>query len=761
MKLYYLSLVVLVSLYACSAKEVTAPPCEPVCEKDCGDDGCGGSCGECDDGLACTNDSCGAKGCVNATQAMFCLISKACVPSGTDNPLDPCSSCAPAESQTGWSAVEAGTACGLEKICYKGQCCNAGANCEGKECGADSCGGNCGECGQFEYCKKGRCIEDVCEPECQGKDCGEDGCGDICGVCADSHPDNWECQEDQCVCVPICESQGLDCGDDGCDGKCGQCQGINVVCEEGLCACAGDACGEMCCGTNQICTDAVQCCTPECEGKNCGPDQCGSLCGVCADENVICHEGQCACQGFWCGDTCCLPEEVCLGDDTCCLPQCDAKDCGDDGCQGVCGNCPEGGICIEGKCPPPGKQCNDGNFISWDGCTEYLLTEYIVNNDSDQWQIEPRAVQLSGGGFLLLWFDKKAIGTGHEIRGQRFTADGWEEGSEFVVNDAGEDIDEFFAVSPSDDGGFVVAWQNFGEDTSGTGIFAQRFYANAGKNGPKMAVNAFTISDQIDPSVASLPEGRTVITWSGAGNADWGSVYARIFDVDGLPEGDDFLVNTTQVAEQHHPAVATLDGGGFVIAWQSAGQDTSGYGVYAKVYDAQGAVVLDEFLVNTSYFQDDQQGPVIATLPGGSFVVIWESMGQDGGGLGVAGQVFDAEGQEVGTEFLVNYWGAENQEAPTLSVFEDGQFVVAWHSKNQDGDGDGVYARVFNPDGTAFGDETLLPTYTISNQQTPAVAALSSGHFVAAWASWNQAGPEFGYDIFAARFNKAAQMVYH
>ena len=35
-----------------------------------------------------------------------------------------------------------------------------------------------------------------------------------------------------------------------------------------------------------------------------------------------------------------------------CVPSCDHVECGDDGCQGTCGQCPEGKICHQGKCVP-------------------------------------------------------------------------------------------------------------------------------------------------------------------------------------------------------------------------------------------------------------------------------------------------------------------------------------------------------------------------------------------------------------------------
>ena len=56
-----------------------------------------------------------------------------------------------------------------------------------------------------------------CAPQCEGAQCGDDSCGKICGTC----PDGWECDGGQCVCLPICE--GKECGKDGCGGACGTC----------------------------------------------------------------------------------------------------------------------------------------------------------------------------------------------------------------------------------------------------------------------------------------------------------------------------------------------------------------------------------------------------------------------------------------------------------------------------------------------------------------------------------------------------------
>ncbi len=64
--------------------------CTPDCTgADCGDDGCGGSCGECDDGVGCTNDVCNGSVCVSTTNDancpndnQFCNGSEFCDPTG-------------------------------------------------------------------------------------------------------------------------------------------------------------------------------------------------------------------------------------------------------------------------------------------------------------------------------------------------------------------------------------------------------------------------------------------------------------------------------------------------------------------------------------------------------------------------------------------------------------------------------------------------------------------------------------------------------
>ena len=81
-----------------------------------------------------------------------------------------------------------------------------------------------------------------------------------------------------------------------------------------------------------------------------------------------------------------------------------------------------------------------------------------------------------------------------------------------------------------------------------------------------------------------------------------------------VPLGTDIQVNTYTTSDQRQPAIASLEGGGFVIVWSSLGQDGSYSGVFGQRFDEDGLAVGPEFQVNTT--TDNTQGfSSVAALP--------------------------------------------------------------------------------------------------------------------------------------------------
>ena len=350
--------------------------CVPDCAaKNCGDNGCGATCGSCDKGAACKigicvpdawtckaawygtgevcDCGCGAPDpdCANATAALAgCEMLQKCDEKGV------CVDKTPA----GWTC---------DKTKYAAlDACDCGCGVPDPDCAHDSlpvhgCAGLDGKCDSA-----GKCV--ACTPDCKDKACGDDGCGGLCGTCITG-------TKTACVagaCVDACKPKPVmcgtaKCGDDGCGGSCGTCA-KGQSCSLGACkavtgepsplSCAGHcgskaaggcSCSNKCEKFGTCCDDykAACSCTPQCQGKKCGPDGCGGVCGTCSGATKHCDDaGLCTAT---------------------CKPQCDGAKCGGDGCGGTCGTCATGTTCSATlRCVPDAWKCDPSLYGDKQGC---------------------------------------------------------------------------------------------------------------------------------------------------------------------------------------------------------------------------------------------------------------------------------------------------------------------------------------------------------------------------------------------------------
>ena len=203
--------------------------------------------------------------------------------------------------------------------------------------------------------------------------------------------------------------------------------------------------------------------------------------------------------------------------------------------------------------------------------------------------------------------------------------------------------------------------------------------------------------------------------------------------------GGEIRVNTYTTNDQSQPRVAALNDGGYVIAWQSSGQDGKDNGIYGQRYNASGTKTGDEFLINSNGASYSQETPEVTGLPGGGFVVTWVS-DQDGDGKGIYAQRFDANGAKLGTEFQVNTNTALDQIDPSVTSLKDGGFVVTW--TGPDGGFTGIFGQRFAADGTKIGTEFQINTITNLVQKGSAVTALANGGFAVKW--WSESRLDLG-----------------
>lgn len=193
--------------------------------------------------------------------------------------------------------------------------------------------------------------------------------------------------------------------------------------------------------------------------------------------------------------------------------------------------------------------------------------------------------------------------------------------------------------------------------------------------------------------------------------------------------GTDTLVNTTSGLPQYGSSVTALEGGGYVATWTSLTASADTFEVMGQVFDNSGNKVGGEITLSTNT-ADTQAGAEVAALEGGGFVAVWSS--DHTGDSNVYAQRFDATGNKVGAETLVNTTTTNDQLSASVSGTSDGGFTVSWTSEDQNSGSNGIYAQRFNSSGVAQGSEFLVDTALI-DQSSSQVLGLSNGNFLVAY----------------------------
>ena len=335
--------------------------------------------------------------------------------------------------------------------------------------------------------------------------------------------------------------------------------------------------------------------------------------------------------------------------------------------------------------------------------------QFQVNTYTTGYQLSTEAAADSAGGFVVVWASHGSNGTDTSftsVLAQRFHRSGAGAGGEFQVNAYTTSYQSRPAVAVDGHGKFVVVWDSegsYGTDQQSTSIQAQRYDASGGLEGDQFQVNSYWRSAQGSPSVASASDGDFVVVWASNGSSgtdsDGVSIQGQWYDATGATVGGELQINTYTTSQQRFPAVAAGSNGTFVVVWESlgsGGSDSSSYSIQGQRFDATGARVGDEFQVN-SYTTSHQRFPSVATGPGGTFVVVWESLGSYGPDTfkSIQGQRYDLSGNPVGDQFQINTDTGNDHLAPSVVADLFGDHVVVleqplprWVSPSQ-----GVLAR--------------------------------------------------------------------
>jgi RTX calcium-binding nonapeptide repeat (4 copies) len=287
---------------------------------------------------------------------------------------------------------------------------------------------------------------------------------------------------------------------------------------------------------------------------------------------------------------------------------------------------------------------------------------------------------LANGGFVVSWSSSDQDGSNYGVYAQRYNDNGAAIGSEFRVNTYTSNIQYWSSSAALADGGFVVSWTSEAQDGEYEGIYAQRYNASGVAIGSEFRVNTYVTNTQTDSCVTGLADGGFVVSWTSIGqDGSNGGIYAQRYNSSGVEQGGEFRINSYVSGTQNQSRIAALADGGFLVSWTTYGPDGDGYGIYAKRYNSSSLAVGSEFRVNT-YTTFVQEKSSLVALANGGFVIGWSSFGQDGDDFGIYAQMYDSNGAAVGGEFRVSAYAASWQTDSGIAALLDGGFVVCWTS---------------------------------------------------------------------------------
>jgi len=192
------------------------------------------------------------------------------------------------------------------------------------------------------------------------------------------------------------------------------------------------------------------------------------------------------------------------------------------------------------------------------------------------------AVTLKDGSKVAIWDTQDVDGDVQGMFGQRFDAEGNRLGSEFQINRDGDGAQWEGSVAALNDGGFVVTYTSgYDHDGSAWGVFMQRYDASGATVGGNRQVNTTTFGDQMESDVVAMPDGGYIVAW-----ADYGvdySIAMQRFDARGVRVGDETDVVSDATDFFRDPSISVQSDGSFAVTYTAS---RSNYEVETILFEA-------------------------------------------------------------------------------------------------------------------------------------------------------------------------------
>ena len=257
------------------------------------------------------------------------------------------------------------------------------------------------------------------------------------------------------------------------------------------------------------------------------------------------------------------------------------------------------------------------------------------------------------------------------------------------------------------------------------------------------------------PQITALQGGGFVVTWQSVVLGQHGSrVFVQQFDASGIMLGPTIQLEGVEARSDLRPQVATLKNGGFAVTWMGDVQPVElehPADIFVQSFDSNGALAGQPIRLQGMAGMWDYS-PQITALEDGGFVVTWEGRIPGVTTFDIFLQQFDAGGSLVGgVVILQGMSGVLHDSQPQITALPDGGYVIVWTGDTSDGHVNDVFLQSFDASGALVGGRVRLEGMEGLHDSVPQIKSLYGGGFAVTW----QGGTSDGQseDIFVQTFD--------
>ena len=388
----------------------------------------------------------------------------------------------------------------------------------------------------------------------------------------------------------------------------------------------------------------------------------------------------------------------------------------------------------------------------------------LVISEAEGSQSDIRMSALSDSSFVFTWADKRNADP--DIYAQKINLAGdllW--GNYLIVYS-----DQYGLARPqinprivdTSDNGVIIVWEDFRLDTQNADLFAQKISSSGikqwGEEGIALCTAEFA---QIDPRLASDNNGGCFVVWDDLrnGNAPNFDIYAQHLSTSGnsLWEANGKPICTAP--NEQSGSLIKVSNNLVFINWMDIRNGSVGIYYQALSYEGTVLLAVNGVEVFWGLSGDAPLDNYLILKRSSDVVIIWQDTRFANDGYRIFFQFLNSDGsidlEPNGRPVTVSVGGS--QSTPSAVVTPDDQIAVIWEDAR--GNNPKVYAQLLSASGERlWGDQGMeLTTNSPLRQKDPKVSYYN-GSFYFGWSGSDQVETSFYYHIYGQRIYNGQKM---